>query len=448
MVNIEKPDFENMSNNKKYFIIWLWIFIIVIIIFILFVSGWSEKEWNTNNSTKWTVNIWTVWESDQKFIGFINKYKTENWLKSVVFTVRNFSNYETYYYALTSAFLNDKAPDIFVINNNDLSEKTFYTKILWLTSNDISLSDFKKNFSSIFSKDLIKTENLEIDWKAKELSYLIWVPLGYESIWLFYNSKLLRWLSVNIAKNITSWSGINNIIDELEEYDNSIIAIGLWVWKQITYSNDILASLIIQDWSSTVSSSQTTKTIANYLNYNNKWINFENTKTDESDIELFRKSKLAIILWYPRILWQIWKMRDKNNVLASYFPRISNTKNDLFINYNYFVINIESKNTEIAKKLLAYFASEDWAEDYFDDANDYLIPAQPSLISEFWEDKINNNFWVTFSEIIYKPYILKSFDKKISFVYDNGIKEVLDSKLYQITARALIKRLNTLSNVY
>gem|GEM_PF-6225628 len=51
-------------------------------------------------------------------------------MKSVVFTVRNFSNYETYYYALTSAFLNDKAPDIFVINNNDLSEKTFYTKIL------------------------------------------------------------------------------------------------------------------------------------------------------------------------------------------------------------------------------------------------------------------------------------------------------------------------------
>jgi hypothetical protein len=37
MVNIEKPDFENMSDNKKYFIIGIATFLILLIIAILFL---------------------------------------------------------------------------------------------------------------------------------------------------------------------------------------------------------------------------------------------------------------------------------------------------------------------------------------------------------------------------------------------------------------------------
>jgi maltose-binding protein MalE len=51
-------------------------------------------------------------------------------------------------------------------------------------------------------------------------------------------------------------------------------------------------------------------------------------------------------------------MRDSNYVLASTFPKASSSKNNLFLNYNYYVVNIDSKNILAAQNILAYFASE------------------------------------------------------------------------------------------
>ena len=440
MVNIEKPDFENMSDNKKYFIIGIWIFLLLLIIFFLFIWWWNENNWKKSKWVKWELSIWTVWEPTNSFNSFITNYKTEKKLTNLTIKHKNFSDLESYYYALSSAFIKNNGPDIFVMNNNDYLEQNFEEKILWLNSDDISLSDFRKNYKQIFSKELIREAN--VDWK--KINYLIWVPLWYETISVFYNQKLFRFAKWVSSKDLLSWAWINLIIESLYKYDKSIISIWMWVWKQIKYSHDIVTSLVVQDRGESIS--DISKTLKNYINYRDKGTSFTNNKTSKTDIELFKTRKLAIILWYPRILEELSGMRDDSSVLASDFPKASSTNNDIFVNYNYYVINIDWKNINASKNLLAYFASEKWAKKYFSDYNKYLLPARSGIMSEIKDNKINDNFNIVFGDVTNEKYELKSFDKKISFIYDNWIKNVLDSEAYnyQIISKEFIKRIESI----
>ncbi len=440
MVNIEKPDFENMSDNKKYFIIGIGTFLILLILGYLFMWGWNNN-WKNSTKVKWELSVWTVWESSQSLTSFINDYKTKNKLTGLNVQVKNFPDFESYYFALSSAFIKNAGPDIFVMNNNDYLEKTLENKILWLTSSDISISKFRKNYKQIFSRELIR----EADVKWKKMNYLIWIPLGYETISTFYNKKLLRFAKWTTEKDITTWAWINSIVEALKKYDSSLIALWMWVGKQIKYSHDILVTLAVQNWVNSVGS--LAKIITDYINYREKWwFNFDENKTSRTDIELFKTRKLAIIFWYSRILEELSGMKDDNYVLASTFPKASSSKNNLFINYNYYVINIDSKNISASKNILAYFASEKWNLEYFSKYNKYLLPAQNAVLEEIRDNKINDNFSITYWDLINPSNELQSFDKKISFIYDNWIKNVLDANTYnyQIVAKNFIKRIESI----
>jgi hypothetical protein len=95
---------------------------------------------------------------------------------------------------------------------------------------------------------------------------------------------------------------------------------------------------------------------------------------------------------------------------------------------------------------LAYFASEKWNLEYFSKYNKYLLPAQRSVLEEIRDNKINDNFPITYWDLINPNNELQSFDKKISFIYDNWIKNVLDADTYnyQIVARNFIKRIESI----
>jgi hypothetical protein len=439
MVEIKKPDFENMSDNKKYFIIWLVVLFIIIIFFSIYVSiSWKNNKKIYKKVEKWDFVIWTVWEWSN-FAEFINDYKSKNKnLASLSIQTINFPDYESYYYALNTAFIKWQAPDIFVINNNEKAI-IFEDKIIWFAPSEISPSDFRKNFPTFFAKDLIK----EYDNNWKKTEFVIWIPLHYETLWIIYNSDLLREIDWNVNEKILSWSWINEIIESLELNNSQIIPI--WLWNEKVYfAWDIIANFLIQSWSYYFWWNKVSQTIANFIEYWKTKKSF--IKANKTDIELFKNSKLAMIIWYPRILKKLSWMSDSDYVKASYFPQ--NWSRNNLVNYNYFVINSDSKKYWLAKEILYYFASEKWVKKYYEmTKNYYYFPALLWVQSEIKNELVINSFDIYLKDFENKKYNLVSFDKKLKFFYDSQIKKVLSNSIYnyQIKSQNFERKLNCLA---
>ncbi len=441
MWTIPKPDFENMSDNKKFFIIWLWVFFVLFILFLIYISIASSNK-NTKHIVKqsWDFTIWTVWEW-QNFWSFIEKYKSKNKnISSLTINTVNFPDYESYYYALNSAFIKWQAPDIFVVNNNDWP--IFEDKIEWINPNELSISDFWKYYPNVFLKDLTREATLD-NWKT--IKYIIWIPISYETLWILYNTNLLREISWNINQKITSWNWIDTVIEELEQ--NNSYFIPIWLWNSnTTFIWDIIANFLLQTWENYIWWQKTSQAISNFISYGLTKKSF--IKSKKSDIELFKEWKLAMLIWYPRILFNLSWMSDSDYVKASYFPRYSATSNNNLINYNYYVINVDSKKKDLAKDILFYFATKAWVEDYYETTKNYhLFPALLS-VDNIKNELVNPEFNIYLKDFENKKYILKSFDKKLKFFYDNAIKKVVDSWAYnyQIELQKFNKKINCLAN--
>ncbi len=441
MVEIKKPDFENMSDNKKNFIIWIIVFVILLFIFMIYISlSWGNKNNHKKITTKWDFVIWTVWE-DSSFSQFIEKIKQKHWLKSTNIQVVNFPDYNSYYYSLNSAFLKWQAPDIFVINNND-NYYNYEEKIFWFTPKELSVSDFRKKFDWVFSKNLIKTYT--DNWK--KIEYVAWVPLSYETLWVIYNSNLLREISWNVNRKIQTFSWIEEIINTLEE--NNSYTIPVWLGNsKVYFASDIIANLILSLWDNYVWWSKTSKAISAFIQYWNTKKSFNKAK--KSDIELFKEWKLAMIFAYPRILWKISNMDDSDWVKASFFPAISSNNSNTLVNYNYYVVNYNSKNPNLAKTILIDFLNPKIVWEYFSNKqNNYSFPALLSLKDQVSEKIVNNAFDIYLKDFENKRYVLKSFDKKLKFFFDDKIKNILDKSIYdyQLELQKFNRQLNCLTD--
>jgi hypothetical protein len=65
----------------------------------------------------------------------------------------NFPNFKEYSTALNSALLKNKAPDIFVLNNNEKS--VYEDSTLPLTNDNIDIHEFRQHYKPVFVSDLI-----------------------------------------------------------------------------------------------------------------------------------------------------------------------------------------------------------------------------------------------------------------------------------------------------
>jgi len=204
-----------MNNRKLIFWAIIWWILIILLIFLLVAKSNKTK---TVAKFNWNFNIWIVGDSSTKFDEFLTSYKNANKsMSNVVYNVKSFSNFEDYNLALNSAFIKWEAPDLFVLNNNETS--LYEDKIYALSNLKIDIHKFKQEYKPLFIDDLIVNF-----WEGEDKKeYLKWIPVWYETLWIFYNKGYPYRLN---PINFNSLSSLLSIIKEKKERD--LITIALW----------------------------------------------------------------------------------------------------------------------------------------------------------------------------------------------------------------------------
>lgn len=418
-----------MNKNKIIFLI-LWIITIVIVFSLVMLLS---KTWETkrNSWTKnWDFTIWVLQDSKEKFSTFINDFKSNNTnYKNTNFNIVSFGNYEEYYNSLIWSFLKWSSPDIFVINNND--SPIFEGQISWLDPEVVSPDDFRKNYDIVFSNDLIKKTKVN----DKDVEYLVWIPMWYENLWLFYNFREVKW------KTLSTWSHINEIIKEIRD-NNWKVAIWLWNWTTVKNAWDIITQFLLLEWINSLDKA-TWKDLRSALsNYVRFWDENLDNKYDELFDDLISKNKdnldafsawdVQMVVWYPRMLDLIEKKWFSKNFLRwSTFPMYSENKWNLLINYNTFVINKSTLNYETAKDLMVYFASSEGQKKYLENFN-YYMPTRLELVADRLEENIKDWYNIKYKDFYNSSLELTTFNKWIKNIYDNEVTNMLDYKTNSI----------------
>jgi len=178
-----------MNKNKLFFLI---LALVVVVLLVLF--AWLIWKWNKADSWAGQANIkiWVVKDNKENFLKYLDTFKDKN---------------QEYFYSLIWSFLVWNGPDLFVLNNNDswfLDNQT-----LPIETTAINIDNFRQNFEPIFSSELIISK--DDNWNKFE--YLKWIPLWFESLWLYYNFLYLKWImnrELNYSSRISRY--LNSII--------------------------------------------------------------------------------------------------------------------------------------------------------------------------------------------------------------------------------------------
>ncbi len=421
-----------MNKNKIIFII-IWIIILAIIFWGASIIWNKNTKNNIRSQSTWDIKIWVYNLDKAKLESIVNDFKATNKsYNSKNIIVENFPSYKEYEESLNAAIVSEEAPDIFMLNN---FEKSYFEKqTLWINPTLIIPNEFRKNNKTFFWDDLIwKTT----DWSWKTVEYVTWVPVWYETLWIYYNKKT----GVKTA-DLDSWAAIGSSISWIKERNSDIVPIWIWNWSTVYDSQDIITQLFML-WDSSsfwkVWDTWLKEALGTYFSYaddtgeNAYDLKYEELKkTWKINLDLFSDWNMTMVIGYPSMINRIdeWWF-SKNLLFAAPFPHyISSKVWKTLVRYNYFVVNKNTKDQTIAFDFLKYLSIEKWAKNFLSKFT-YFLPAIVTLEQDMLEQKIHNSYNITLWDF-YKPWdetLLSSFDKWIVKVYDEKMIEVLDNKM-------------------
>ena len=415
-----------MNNKKIIFLAIFWVLVFIILFVSLLLSWWNNDN-NTKVSAK-NFKIWILNDDLDSFKKFVEVFKNDTGNTSFSPEVESFSNYEEYNNALSSAIIRWEAPDIYMLNNN---EKSIYLEnIVWLKPEDISPDELRTYFKPFFWDDLIYSR---WEWDEK-VEFLAWVPFWYETLWLYFDLR-----RVWDVKKITSFPKIQNFIEEFNESKPWMVALWIWRWETVEYSQDIIAQFLMSErlksiWNSSQWVKWALSEYYTFASWNNNYVTLDSNLKKEwkTNIDAFADWDLAMLFWYPRTLFDIDKKWFSKRLLRVVnFPSFIN-ESDIFVNYNYFVINGSSKNIAMANEFMKYIFSEKWQTAYLKEYTHYM-PARVSVYSEYKDREILDWYSVKLKNFDNPEVLYSSFDKWIKSSFDREIPKILDDEVNYLT---------------
>lgn len=410
-------------NRKKI----IFIVIGVILLVFVFVLTLSLKSKDTSGQQKswWDFKIWIVWDDKEDFSAFITDFEKYYW-KTINEKIESFNNWDEYNLALASAIVRWEAPDVFVLNNNEKS--LFLENIIWIDPQVINPTDFINNYRGFLGDDLIVSIG---EWKSLQ-KFLIWVPIWYESLGIYYNR--MKWIQADDVKN---WASLNAVISKQKEKYPDVIPLWIWRWSTVNSSEDIITQFFMLENKNKledVSWAWLKTAIAFYsLFADNNWNNSYDTKfadmlaSDKTNIDLFSRGEISMIFWYPRLLNTIdeaWYR--KSSLYAKPFPEHFIWWWKALVNYNYFVVNKNSTKTDLWLSLLKYMTLEEGITSYLNKFP-YYLPWRISLEDDFLEKEILDWYNIVLKDFFNEDLELSSFDKWIKSIYDKEVVNILDN---------------------
>ena len=420
-------DFENMNKKKIIFIvIAAIIFIFIVIMFLTLEKSQKIK----NNNTWWELTIWWFGDKKEDLFTFVEDFKQETWNTQLLTNVESFDSWEEYNLALASAISAWKAPDVFILN---WSEKSiFEEQVMALDPAVFDADKFKNDYKSFFVDKLIFTTVLD-EKENKKSSFVVWIPVWYEQLWVFYNR--LKWIQ---ASDFDSWAALNKRIQVLKERRPSMVPLWIWRWDTVYNSNDIITQFLMLEWIDSldfVSGSKLKSALSTYFMYADSKVNWYDEKVNimnssgKNNLDYFSRWEIAMVIWYPKMLLDIDKKGFRKSALyAKPFPWYFNGSGKSLVNYNYFVINKDAQNESAAVAFLQYLNSDKGALKYLEKFP-YYLPARVSLEEDVLDMPIIDWYNIK-KEDFNNPDLEKaSFDKKVKLIYDREIVNVLDDNV-------------------
>lgn len=415
-----------MNKNKLIFAI-IWLILLWLLLFIISsLNKWKSSK-SANNAPS-DFSIWMIWDNLDWANQVINDFKSLNkeYSKKNI-KVEVFSNFDDYNLTLMSAIASWKAPDVFVLNNNE-KYSVFTNQTIWINPKYLNPNDFRKKFKWVFSDDLILSTT---EWE-KTQEFLKWVPVWYETLWIFYNRRYVK------ASELTSLSALNNVVANLKNKKPNLIPIWIWNGSTVYSAWDIVTQFfMLEDWVDSLSKvtwNKLKQSISSYfLFWDINWYNWFNSRFNElakfwkTSLDLFSRGETFMVVWYPSLINKIAKnWFSKNFLQAVPFPHYFSWEGKTLVNYNYFVINKDTKNLDLANAFLLYLSSDIWAQNYLENFP-YYLPALLSLESDKLEEKISDKFNIVLWDFYNDDYELSSFDKWVKELYDKNIITILDN---------------------
>lgn len=386
-----------MSSSKIIFLSLVGTIIIWILIAFWMLSRNSDS---TSTVEKWSLTVWIVWDTTEWYdtltTGF-HEYAPE--YKNISITFKKFSDYASYQKILLSTLADQKWPDIFMVDAG--ADNILRDKVEPIPSEYINTSDFAKRFDDIF------LPLLESSGSTKSATtYLRWVPLGYETLGIFYNKSLL----VNIPR---TWNDISAMYTDGASPDIFPVNIGMTP-RYTPYATDIIGLFLLQDGSESYTELWSyEKSIRDYLSYgyssilwSQEWdaktLNeMENTLSASkfTTLDLFIRGQIAFVIGYPSMIQELEDAKKRAGteainsiVLTEKIPQKSNGSNGTNIaKYRYFWLSKTSQNSLLWAKFLDYLLTED-AEKRFLEAFPLYIPAQRAFYESAQDTVLSNIF--------------------------------------------------------
>lgn len=426
--------------NKNKIIFWI-LWAIVVFLVLLWVYYINQSTSNAKKiSVKGSLNIWILRDAQESFAQVISDFKSKNpSYTNTSINVESFSNEKEYFLVLASAFINGKAPDVFVMQSDETN--IFKDQITWIDPSKLNPQDFRKNFKEFLWEALIETS---IPTEGNPIEFVRWIPVGYEILGIFYNRKYFQ------AKDMASWGSISEASKLLNDKNTSLVPLGIGNGSVTPYAPDILSQFFMLDGMlglSALEPKNIKEWVATYLSYGDaSGTNRFNTKlaelqsTGKNALDLFSSEDVAALVGYPRMIGQIDKLWFRKSFLfAAPFPHFTLSKGKTLARYSYFVINKSSTNYEIAEKFLSYLASEEGAKKYLS-VFPYYLPALVNLESDVLNQKISQNYNIVLKDFYNGDVAYGAFDKSIAHIYDSELTMILDDGINAISKFESMKK--------
>ena len=420
-----------MNKNKIILLVITWVIVLLLWLLLSSLKNWASAPVNTYSNIK-EYTIWIVWDEKQKFDEFLSTFKAKNpKYANTNIVVESFPDYNDYYYTLVWAFLSWKAPDLFVLNNGE-KKSVFEEQIMWLDPALVDPDKMSSDFEPVFANDLIMQAEIEgEDWVIKKVDFVKWVPLGYESLWIFYSFRNFK------GMDLSTWAWVNDSISKLKESNEDIITVWLGNWSTVVWASDIITQFFIQNWLKALDEVTDKKMLQSFYSYmmywtESLWNNYNKRFNDllesnKNNLDLFSRWEVALVLGYPSLLNEIDKnWFNKSFLRASPIPQNSKNWWESLVNYNYFVMNKNSINMDLSKDLMTYFFSEEGEKEYLKNFP-YYLPAHLSLLQDRLDEKLDNKYNLEYWNFYNREALLVSFDKKNKVLYDEKMISILDS---------------------
>ena len=355
------------------------IIFLIIVIFVMVSLGFGLMYLANQQPEKKISGKVTVWVNEgttddfQKIITAFHEVDPANKNIQVEVEKKSSTTVSGYNSLVLRAIADGNGPDIFMVQKNEYAP--LESQLAKIPGDVIDITDFERRFDPVFS-DLVITEK-NPDTKIPTQS-LLGVPLGYETLGVFYNRALLR----NGAPG--SWDQVELLYGQFPDgifptnlglrrtfvpNISDILPFFLGESKVFSYKNLANITAPFQKYYSfgdLINSTSADATADIYSNNNTLRRTESQMKANKNSttIDEFMRGKIGMILGYPSLISELelsQKRVGSTNVgdliYTDKIPQFSAKNPYNIAKYSFFGISKNSKNPEQSLKFLQFLMS-------------------------------------------------------------------------------------------